>query len=374
MIHYVVPQREDYTIREYLELWGREDAARISVVHYENLPARSELPSGTYVFSALDHLTEPGRQLVGTMAETLERAGPEAEVRVINSPRRALLRFELLEHLHRIGLNPHSAARAGGDLAGLRYPVFVRDERWHTGALSPLLHTPAELSAALGRLIVRGHHLDDLLAVEFTDTADSGGTFRKYAAFVVGSAIMPRTLAVGRRWMLKHEGDEPTVSSYREQLAYVCENPHEEALRRIARAAGVEYGRIDYSMKDGAPVTWEINLNPTIGRGSNISALRISPELRALREEAKKHFYSRFRAAWAAVDVASASRPIALPERPPVTGPVTYVENPYRFAAARKALRPARAFIDRLAGAVSPLLIRASRAKRSRARARSSSP
>jgi hypothetical protein len=366
MIHYVVPRREDYTIREYLELWGREDAERIAVVHYEDLPARRELPAGTYVFSALDHLTEAGRKLVAGLAETLERAGPGA--RVINSPGRTLLRFELLERLHRLGFNSHRAARAGGDLTGLRYPVFVRDERWHTGALSPLLRTPSELTAALGRSIVRGHRLDDLLAVEFTDTSDSGGTFRKYAAFAVGSAIIPRTLAVGRHWMLKQEGDEPTESSYREQLAYVFENPHEDALRRISSAAGVEYGRIDYSMKDGAPVTWEINLNPTIGRGLRPASLAINLELRALREEAKEHFYSRFRAAWGAVDLAASSCGIALPERSPVTGPVTYVENPYRWGAARRALRPARAWIDRVAGVLSPVLIRVSRAGRSRAR------
>jgi hypothetical protein len=372
MIHYVVPQREDYTIREYLEFWGREVAGRISVVHYEDLPARRDLPAGTWVFSALDHLTPAGRALAAGLAERLEKVGPD--VKVLNSPGRALLRFELLELLHRLGLNPHRAARAGGDLSGLRYPVFVRDERWHTGALSPLLHTPAELSAALGRCIVRGHHLDDLLAVEFTDTADSGGTFRKYAAYAVGSAIIPRSLEMGRQWMIKLQVSEHSESGYLEQRAYVFENPHEDALRPILKAAGVEYGRIDYSIKDGAPVTWEINLNPTIGRGLNTGALRITPALRALREETKEHFYARFRSAWDGVDIAQSPRAITLPEHPPMTGPMTYVENPYRFGAARRALRPARAWIDRLAGAVSPLLIRASRAGRSRARARSSSP
>ena len=263
MIHYVVPRLEDFTIREYLELWGREDAGRISVVHYEDLPERRELPAGAWVFSALDHLTPAGREIVAGLAGTLEKAGPA--VRVLNSPGRTLLRFELLEQLHRLGLNHHCAARAAGDLSGLRYPVFVRDERWHTGALSPLLHTPAELSAALGRCIVRGHHLDDLLAVEFADTADSGGTFRKYAAYAVGSAIVPRSLEMGPHWMIKLQVAEHSESGYFEQRAYVFENPHEAALRPILKAAGVDYGRIDYSMKDGAPVTWEINLNPTIG-------------------------------------------------------------------------------------------------------------
>src|SRR5262249_42167607 len=40
--------------------------------------------------------------------------------------------------------------------------------------------------------------------------------------------------------------------------------PHRQALGEIFQAAGIEYGRIDYSVLDGRIVTWEINTNPTI--------------------------------------------------------------------------------------------------------------
>jgi len=33
-------------------------------------------------------------------------------------------------------------------------------------------------------------------------------------------------------------------------------------LRRIFDIAGIDYGRIDYSLRDGAVETWEINTNP----------------------------------------------------------------------------------------------------------------
>ena len=35
--------------------------------------------------------------------------------------------------------------------------------------------------------------------------------------------------------------------------------------------AGIDYGRIDYSMLDGEPQVWEINTNPTV--------LKITPRL-----------------------------------------------------------------------------------------------
>lgn len=368
MIRYLVPRREDYTIREFLELWGKPLAGRMTVEHYEELPARGELPAGAYIFSALDHLTPSGRAYASAVANRLSGAGPG--FRLLNLPDRALLRFELLEELHRRGWNSHRAVRASGDVEGLRYPVFVRDECWHTGSLSPLLHTRAELRAALARAIVRGHRLADLLAVEFIDTADSEGVFRKYAAFRVGPAIVPRSVAVGRHWMLKFEGSEHTDASYREEAAYVRENPHEDALRRIFEVAGVDYGRVDYSMKDGAPVVWEINLNPSIGRGLRPAQTVLSDRLRSQREETKTWFYERFLAAFDAIDVGESASSIGTVSSAGVAYPLTRVERPNRFARARKVLRPARRLIDRLAGAASPVLLFASRLLPPRPRAR----
>ena len=88
-----------------------------------------------------------------------------------------------------------------------------------------------------------------------------------------------------------------------EERDYVLGNPHERELAEIFRIAGVEYGRIDYSVKDGALRTWEINLNPTIGRGTRPPSGRIPAELEPVRRESKDCFYERFRAAWEAADL-----------------------------------------------------------------------
>lgn len=80
----------------------------------------------------------------------------------------------------------------------------------------------------------------------------------------------------------------------------------------------VEYGRIDYALLDGAIQTWEINLNPIIGRGSRRPSSGAIPEaLQPLRQAGKEHFYRRFQAAFEAVDVGGdAAAPIPLRFRP----------------------------------------------------------
>ena len=67
--------------------------------------------------------------------------------------------------------------------------------------------------------------------------------------------------------MLKFQGSEFSPRMAREEHDYVLSNPHEADCASSSRLRSVDYGRIDYAMKDGRIQTWEINLNPTIGRG-----------------------------------------------------------------------------------------------------------
>jgi hypothetical protein len=302
MIHFVVPAAHDRMIREYLELWGRDLAPSFRVVHVESLPALTRFPRGTYVLAALDQL--PARQ--ATFVAALHDAlADRDDVRFLNHPTRTWQRARLLDELHTRGRNAFRAVRISGDLRALRYPVFVRDARSHDGALSPLLDTPAQVEAAIGRMLLQGRSAGDLLVVEFCDTSDADGYYRKYAAFVVGTHVMPRTLSYSREWMLKFQGSEFSRAMAEEEREYVLTNPHEQALAEVFALAGVEYGRIDYSMKDGRLQTWEINLNPTIGRGLRPSTGKVPRELESIRQTSKEYFYGRFRAAWESVGLAA---------------------------------------------------------------------
>lgn len=364
MIYFLVPESQDGSIREYLEVWGVGLAGRMAIHHYEDLAAAPSMPAGAYVLSALDQLSPAVRDLAGELCDQLARACPT--VRILNSPRETPLRYDLLSELHRLGLNQFRAVRARDGVGGLRFPVFIREESRHWASLTPLLRTPMELEDGLRRVIARGHRLKDLLVVEYCDTADAGGVFRKYAAFVVGSEIIPRSLSAGSHWSLKHSRSNFTRALVLEEQAYILENPHEEALRRIVEIARVGYGRIDYALKDGTIQTWEINLNPIIGRGSRPSSGVIPEELQPLRQVAKEHFYRRFQAAFEAIDTSGADRsPIPVGYRADTLRRArTATRNARarsRWAALRRRLAPLRRLRDLVAARLAPYRLRTSR-------------
>lgn len=362
MIHFVVPRDQDFAIRGYLAGRGAALAPRVSVRHYEDLPAARTLPSGTYILSALDQLHPAGLRLAAEVSAKLLGAG--RGVQVLNHPGETLLRFDLLEALHRQGLNRHRVWRADSDLRSVGFPVFLHEEHGHGGALSDLLRTPRQLAEALGLAIARGQRLRDLLVIEFCETADSAGYYRKYAAFVIGPRIFARAFAYGRHWMLKTQLSEYSEAMLAEELEFVRTNPHQAQLRPIVAAAKVGYGRIDYGIKDGRIETWEINLNPTIGPAPG-RPLSMPPELNPFREPTRKLWGAQLVAALEALDpggdgepgipifpVGAPVAPGALLRRsapPPPPGPL------------RRLLAPAKPLILRLVRAISPLLVRLTR-------------
>ena len=62
-------------------------------------------------------------------------------------------------------------------------------------------------------------------------------------------------------------------------------------------------------MKDGRIQTWEINVNPTIGRGVKPGGELASHELAPIRSETREFFFDRFREAWVDLDCTPAGMP-----------------------------------------------------------------
>ena len=304
MIHFIVPQEHDRLILEYLEHWGKDLMSELRVVPVESLPTQTQFPRGTYVLAGMDQYSSGMAAYISALHNAL--AG-QIGIRFLNEPRRTLQRFELLQRLHALGRNVFRGVRVTDDFTSLRYPVFVRDSQAHDGALSPLLYSESEVQRAIGRALLQGRSAKRLMVVEFCDTADPNGYYRKYSAFVVGRHIVPRYLSLSREWMLKFRGSEFTPRMAEEELEYILTNPHEQELRSVFDIAGVDYGRIDYAMKDGAMQVWEINLNPTIGRGLRESSGRVPPDVAAIRDRGKEHFYGRFLDAWRDADVGEAA-------------------------------------------------------------------
>lgn len=299
MIHYLTLAGRTM-FSEYLEYWGRELAdSRIRILRYEALLDETRFEPGTYVFSTIEEVGPAMERFIDDLAA---RLGEQPGVRVFNDPRRVLRRFDLHGELWRQGRSRFRSKRAADDLSDVRFPAFIRSERSHDGALSPLLGSHEEVETWIGRALALRRPLHDLMVVELCDTADAGGWYRKYAAFNVGGRIVARSMSCGRTWMLKFGGNEFTMAMAEEELEYVRANPHARELAEIFAIARIDYGRIDYSIKDGRVQPWEINLNPTIGRGLRPSSRFIQPELRETRERTKEAFYARFNEAWAALE------------------------------------------------------------------------
>lgn len=359
MIYHLVPRARGDGMREYLECWGRGVADRFRLLPYEDIGRQTSFDRGAYIFAALEALTPAGIEL----AADLDRALQRANLPVFNHPGRTLRRFELLAELHGRGINAFRAVRARDDVGAIRFPVFLRSERLHSGALSPLLHSSREVRRALGEALVKGHGIEDLLVVEFCDTADAARNYRKYAAFVVGGEVIARSLAIGPEWMLKHGSGDFTMEIAVEERDYVHGNPHVAALREVATIANVGYGRIDYGVRDGKIQVWEINLNPTIGRGLRPPSGRVPEELQPLRSETRREFYRRFAAAFESIDPGPASEPPVQVRFDPrvASAPPVAVRRTTGLARLRRVLEPVRPIVAPVARAAFPLLGRLAR-------------
>lgn len=244
-------------IEQYVGGWGRAVADRIRVISYARLARMRRLAAGTYVFCDID-------RVVGLVAEDAARVAAHVTANglpVLNHPLRSLKRYELLRTLNEQGINRFNVYHATEARWPTRYPVFLREASMSARTLGPLLPTRAALEAELAERMAAGRSRDDTLIVEFCDTADPQGVYRKYSAFIVGSRIIPAHIAHSKDWVTKAIDlrDAPYLE---EERRFVRENPHEARLREIFALAGIEFGRIDYAVLDADIQVWEINTDP----------------------------------------------------------------------------------------------------------------
>ena len=329
MIYFVVGATGSFSMRYYLEEEGRALRDRMRVILYEDLVRFAELPVGTWVFTEIDRLGPPERALVDIACERLGAA--TAGVRVLNQPRHIRLRADLLRAASDTGINrfrawPATSVRLAADeranqgddgiaADALRYPVFVRFANRHLGSLTPLLESPRALGLALASLVARRRRLDELLVVEFCDTKDELGIYRKYSAFNVGGRILPRYLECSRDWMVKWNYRIFDRERAELEAHYLETNPHEAWIREMFRLAGIEYGRIDYGVLAGEPQMWEINLNPTIGRGPG-PRVKQRADIVAYKQMLAPSFgafYAAFLGAWEAIDITDSGGAVEFP-------------------------------------------------------------
>lgn len=304
MLYYAVTAAHAYTMRRFLATRGAALRPQVRVWSYEQLLRARRLPAGAYLFSDIERLSPEQAERAAQVHGAVTAAGWPA----LNHPTLSRCRYDLLRALEVGGINDFGVYRATEHRWPARYPVFLRHESDHKGAISGLLADQPALEAALLEHEAAGRSRSSTLIVEFRDTADLMGVYRKYAAFCVNGAILPRHVCFGHAWMLKAGTlvDPPYLA---EELAYVQTNPHRDMLAQIFRLARIDYGRIDYAMAGTRLLVWEINTNPNMDSGRNFGG--------PLRDAVHVYFNPRMQEALRTLAAAVAPRgAIASPPRP----------------------------------------------------------
>lgn len=259
MLVFLLKAKAKYTVTSYLEYWSPDLQEAVSVRTYESLGDAGLLPAGTYVFCDQERWSSRECVVARELWRQLALAGPSHVL--LNDPSRVLPRFELLKLLHAQGQNLFDVHWPAAAFLRTRFPAFLHSAGDHDGALSPLIFNRLQLIRWLFRR-VRPRRWGKLLVEEFCDVS-SHGRFAKYSSFNFGGVIMPRHVFHGLSWCLKDTEllDAALLADYEQ---YLATNPHSTQLAGIFRLAGIDYGRIDYALKDGQIQVWEINTNPMI--------------------------------------------------------------------------------------------------------------
>ena len=267
MIHYLVTRAHPYTIELFIAKFAPELRRFVKVRFYEELETLRELRAGTYVFSDIERL---GRREAENAAKVWNvlKGSPSAFL-VLNHPTTSMKRYELLKSIQRVrheAIYAYDVYRLTEGRAPTRFPVFVREENEHTGTRAEIRpsYSMQELEVEIERLISEGRWRDNLIVVELVDTSDEQKIFRKYSAFIAHGRVFPEHVLFSGEWLVK----VPKIinrDTHAEQARYRQLNPHERELREVCALARIEYGRIDYAIKDGKLCIWEINTNPALG-------------------------------------------------------------------------------------------------------------
>jgi hypothetical protein len=210
-------------------------------------------------------------------------AGPS--IRLLNDPRRQFGRYELLKSLHAQKINDFDLWLANELPEDIRFPVFVRLARDHSGPKTDLIEDRPSLDRALAAMLLLGFRPEDMLVVEYLHTADAAGVFRKYSAYRIGNLVLHHSALIGPEWNVKTESAPPTPQAVAEHLEYVARDPDAGQLMPFFEQAAIEHGRIDYSFVGDRIQIWEINDNPQFvgpNPSQRSNAFRMSEYLDAL--------------------------------------------------------------------------------------------
>jgi hypothetical protein len=264
MIHYVCTRRHSYPLGIFLAYYAGPIAEQVRLLDYPSFFSLGKLQGGAVIFTDFDRLSAEDIERAARYREFL--SAPGSPVKVLNDPKGTLQRFDLLKTLHARGLNSFDVYRPEDSRAGMKFPVFVRHEKGHGKILSGLLEDASALDRFLGELKAgpEDEDLSDLMIVEFANKRGWDNKFHKYGSFRVGDRVYLQHWFSRDTWLIRGAPDNVTAEDLRIHDEVLKANPHGDKLMPIFELAGIEYGRIDYTVVDDKVSVFEINTNPTV--------------------------------------------------------------------------------------------------------------
>jgi len=139
MIHFVTTRSHSYIVESLIEQHGRRQCRQWA---YEQIYRLGTLPSGTWVFTDHERLSESEQRWSARIATMLEAGG----ARVINHPALVRTRYEILRRLKESGINSFSAMRCDSNPRPGRFPVFIRNAYDHKSKNIVLIHSQEDLA------------------------------------------------------------------------------------------------------------------------------------------------------------------------------------------------------------------------------------
>src|SRR3546814_7389833 len=136
MILYFSTKEHRYTVDELIVYWCRDLAGTVLSVDYCELFRMKSLPRATYIFSDLERLATDDLERTSRIWRKL--SSQDSSLRLLNHPLRACRRYELLRQLHQQGTNDFNVYRVTERRRPKRFPVFLRIENDHDGAITGL--------------------------------------------------------------------------------------------------------------------------------------------------------------------------------------------------------------------------------------------
>ncbi len=149
--------------------------------------------------------------------------------------------------------------------AGFGFPLLLRSPGFHTGEHFEKVTDSGALHEVASRLPGATQ-----LVMEFVDTRDADGNFRKYRVMMIGGELFPLHLAVSQSWKVHYFSAD--AEQYRaEDEAFLNDMPRALGPERLRTLAAIrdelalDYGGIDFGLDDaGNVIVFEANATMVI--------------------------------------------------------------------------------------------------------------